>query len=437
MVRQSSKPSLVPGQASPTQSSRTRTRPAPHVPARASFYPVQTPTVLHEPPTQVQTPATQVQTPMSEIETPPPKIQTPAAQIQTPKSKFSTPPSQNLDFSHGDKRPFSVVSPSLFGDPSSVKPPSVSPFQLKDIKDRLKRLEDAYAEIFTLRNALEHSESARRALESQVVQLRAAQQGSSSKSAPPPPTSKPAPPPPATKPAQAPKSKAKAKKPPSPSPRRAAATLGRLFGPKAGTPSEYHYLYYPQAVRYPLKQLRSILKTCGVNVSRILDIQYPDAKIVSFLVHADYVVEFTSQMHKTGRGAMPEHEYDPHHPDSLKDPKFNSLSFELRAQKAREIQNTRCLRSLSFVRRSARLSVARSFLHYQRINQTQFDVILAQERASRPSPPPLSHPKLSPEEVVEKKKHLAYLGYLLHLDHEAAHSLAYAPPLVDESMMSD
>ena len=321
----------------------------------------------------------------------------------------------------------------------------------------MKRLEDAYAEIFTLRNALEHSESARRALESQVVQLRAAQQGSSSKFAPPPasksappPASKSAPPPPAIKPTEAgdtfasvtgknipkPKSKAKAKKPPSPSPRRAAATLVRLFGPKAGTPSDYHYLYYPQAARYPLKQLRSMLKTCGVNVSRILDIQYPDAKIVSFLVHADYVVEFTSQMIKTGRGAMPEQEYDPHHPISLKDPKFNSLSFELRAQKAREIQNARCLRSLFFVRRSARLSVARSFLHYDRINQAQFDVILAQERASRPTPP-LPHPKLSPEELVEKEKHLAYLGYLLHLDHEAAHSLAYAPPSVDESMMSD
>ena len=433
MARQSSKPSLVPDQASPTQSSRTRTRPQPHIPTRTSYPQVQAP--LIEPPT--------VQTPSSQVQTPQPKIQTPASQIRAPISKFSTPPSQNFDFSYGEKRPYSVLSPSSSGDASSKKPPPVSPYQLKEIKDRLKRLEDAYAEIFTLRNALEHSESARRALESQVVQLRAAQQGSSPKSAPPPPANKP------TeagdsyasvtgKNAPKPKSKAKAKKPlpPSPSPRRAAATIGRLFGPKAGTPSEYHFLYYKQSVRRPLKQLRSNLKACGINVSRILDIQYPEAQIVSFLLHADYVAEFTSTMHNKGRGAVPAHDYDPYHPDSLKDPKFGILSSELRAQKARELQNTRCLRSLSFVRRSARLSVARSFLYYKRINQTQFDVILAQERASRP-PPPLPNSKLSPDEVVEKKKHLAYLGYLLHLDHEAAHSLAYAPLPVDETMMSD
>ncbi|KAI9358863.1 hypothetical protein BD770DRAFT_387118 [Pilaira anomala] len=365
MVRPSSKPSLVPDQASPTSSSRTRTRPQPHVPARTSF-------------SQVQTPQVQV----SSIETP--KVQTPSIEappIQTPKSIFETPSSENFDFSYGDKRPFSVVSPSSSGDTSSKKSSAVSIHQLRDIKDRLKRLEDAYAEIFTLRNALEHSESARRALESQVVQLKAAQQGSSTKSAPPSPPS-------AAKSSEAgatfasvaaknapkPKSKAKAKKPPAPSPRRAAATIGRLFGPKAGTPSEYHFVYYKQSIRRPLKQLRASLKNIGINVSRILDIQYPEAQIVSS--------------------------------KSLFCPSFcPSLCCPF-------------------------------FLYYNRINQTQFDVILAQERASRPSPP-LPPPKLSPDEVVEKKKHLAYLGYLLHLDHEAAHSLAYAPPLVDETMMSD
>ncbi|KAI9329211.1 hypothetical protein BD770DRAFT_449709 [Pilaira anomala] len=312
MVRPSSKPSLVPDQASLTSSSRTRTRPQPHVPARTSFSQVQT--------LQVQ---------VSSIEAP----------------KVQTPTSGNFDFSYGDKRPFSVVSPSSSGDTSSKKSSAVSQHQLRDIKDRLKRLEDAYAEIFTLRNALEHSESARRALESQVVQLKAAQQGPPTKSSPPPPSAAKSSEAGATfasvaaKNAPKPKSKAKAKKPPAPSPRRAAATIGRLFGPKAGTPSEYHFVYYKQSIRRPLKQLRASLKNIGVNVSRILDIHL---------------------MNEKGRGALPAREYDPYHPESLKDPKFGTLSFELRALKAREIQNTRCLRSLSFVRRSARLSVART-----------------------------------------------------------------------------
>ncbi|KAI9350994.1 hypothetical protein BD770DRAFT_445842 [Pilaira anomala] len=127
------------------------------------------------------------------------------------------------------------------GDTSSKKSPSATHYQWKDIKDRLKRLEEAYAEIFTLRSALDQSESARRSLESQVVQLKAAQQGSSSKSAPPPPLPSAAKPPKAgatfasvaTKNAPKPKSKATVKKPPAPSPRRAVATIGRLFGPKA------------------------------------------------------------------------------------------------------------------------------------------------------------------------------------------------------------
>ncbi|KAI9354706.1 hypothetical protein BD770DRAFT_392056 [Pilaira anomala] len=67
----------------------------------------------------------------------------------------------------------------------------------------------------------------------------------------------------------------------------------------------------------------------------------------------------------------------------LKIPNSTSSPTELHAQKDYEIQNTRCLRSLSF---------ARSFLYYDRINQAQFDVILAQESASRLTPPPIHLP---------------------------------------------
>ncbi|MEG2759440.1 MAG: hypothetical protein RR908_06155, partial [Rikenellaceae bacterium] len=122
-------------------------------------------------------------------------------------------------------------------------------------------------------------------------------------------------------------------------------------------------------------------------------------------------------------------DFDPLDPKNLKDPQFDSLSGDLRVQKAREIENRRCLRSLSFVRRSARISVARSLLYYDRINRAQFDAILAEELAARAAKsPPVSTPKkLSDKDLVAQKQHLDYLNFLLFHDPETAKLLAYAP----------
>ncbi|KAK4509909.1 uncharacterized protein ATC70_007213, partial [Mucor velutinosus] len=118
-----------------------------------------------------------------------------------------------------------------------------------------------------------------------------------------------------------------------------------------------------------------------------------------------------------------------------KDPKFASLSRDLRVQKAIEVENLRCLRSLSFVRRSVRVSVARSFLLYDRINQAQFDAILKEEMLARSSSSAAAKPpsRSSDQERLAKKQRLSYLGYLLHHDVETAslglcclpHSLCY------------
>ncbi|KAI8635964.1 hypothetical protein BD408DRAFT_322563, partial [Parasitella parasitica] len=121
-------------------------------------------------------------------------------------------------------------------------------------------------------------------------------------------------------------------------------------------------VYMKISVRRLLAVLRRLIQALGLNNSRVLDIQYPVPNIVSFLIHNEYVLTFTSAMHKFGRGCSPLVDFDPCDPVNLKDPKFASLSPSLRLQKAIEIENRRCLRALSFVRRSVRLSVARSFL---------------------------------------------------------------------------
>ncbi|KAI8637000.1 hypothetical protein BD408DRAFT_406783 [Parasitella parasitica] len=132
-------------------------------------------------------------------------------------------------------------------------------------------------------------------------------------------------------------------------------------------------------------------------------------------------------MHLKGRGCSPLADFDPCDPKNLLDPKYDSLSPSLRAEKAVEIENLRCLRALSFVRRSVRLSVARSFLFYDRITQKQFDAIVAEElsfrAAAAPRPPAPSANAI--QDRLAKKQHLRYLSNLLYFDPATAKTLAY------------
>jgi hypothetical protein len=393
-------------------------------------------------------------------------------QLQTCTNSSPTSPKSTDFFSSGLKRQFSQLSPPLFNTDLSVlkkkylpatslppmstigSPPKIdldfSPVALPatnksnaddstlasfilEVRNRLDRLELALNEVTHLQAALAESESARRALEAQVASLSGVS----------PPIASSAPSAPPSGPVSAGKAqvsfaavasknvpKKRKKKTPPPPPRRAAATVARLFGPQTDISPGYQFVYYSTSVRRPLRELRRLLQAIGLNNSRILDIQYPVARVVSFLLHNDYVLEFTSAMHKNGRGGSPLVDFDPCDPVNLKDPKFASLPPDLRVQKAVEVENLRCLRALSFVRRPLRVSVARSFLERERINQAQFDAILAEELAARSSvsSPPVSRTdSSSDEEQLAKKQRLRYLSYLLHHDHETASLLAFAP----------
>jgi hypothetical protein len=329
-----------------------------------------------------------------------------------------------------------------------------------EVRHRLSRLETAHAEISRLRVALAESESARQALEDQLSRLSAPSPASASASpaAPPPPpqlaknavsfASVVAASPPACSSASsafvsaAPSSSKKRKKsaPPPPSIKKAAATVSRLFGPQSDIPSGYQFVYFGTSRRRPLQEIRRTLQAIQINNSRVLDIQYPTPHVISFLVHHDYVYTFTSTMHMKGRGCSPLVDFDPCDPKNLLDPKYDSLSPSLRAEKAAEIENLRCLRALSFVRRSVRLSVARSFLYYERITQKQFDAILAEElsfrAAAAPSPPAPS--ATAAQDRLAKKQRLSYLSNLLFFDSATAKTLAYTDsPVLSPSAATD
>ncbi|KAK4510891.1 uncharacterized protein ATC70_004673 [Mucor velutinosus] len=191
---------------------------------------------------------------------------------------------------------------------------------------------------------------------------------------------------------------------PPPSATRHPLLLLVFLLPQSDIPSGYQFVYYATPVRRRLSELRRLVQGVGLNNSRVLDIQYPVQNVISFLVHNDYVLTLTKAMHLHGRGSSPLIDFDPCDPVNLKDPKFASLSRDLRVQKAIEVENLRCLRSLSFVRRSVQEMPARS------------------SSSAAAKPPSRS----SDQERLAKKQRLSYLGYLLHHDAETASLLAYA-----------
>ncbi|CAO0801941.1 unnamed protein product [Mucor circinelloides] len=337
-----------------------------------------------------------------------------------------------------------------------------------EVRNRLSRLESAHAEISRLRAALAESESARQALEAQLSRL-SAPPASSSSAAPPrqqpskavsfasvaaassAPVSTPrrsspvlvtsvsAAPTTTTSSNGKKRKKKPAAAPSPPSIKKATATVSRLFGPQSDIPSGYQFVYMSIARRRPLQEIRRTLQGINLNNSRVLDIQYPIPNVISFLVHHDYVYTFTSTMHLKGRGCSPLLDFDPCDPKNLLDPKFDSLSPSLRAEKAVEIENLRCLRALSFVRRSVRLSVARSFLFYDKITQKQFDAILAEELSFRAAAAPPAPSATVAQDRLAKKQRLSYLSNLLYFDSATAKSLAYteSPALSPSSATAD
>ncbi|KAK4511153.1 uncharacterized protein ATC70_012365 [Mucor velutinosus] len=341
-------------------------------------------------------------------------------------------------------------------------PPSASPESeqqlstfMIEVRNRLARLETAHVEIERLKTALAESEAARQALEAQL----AAATGTATSLAPKPSSSRPPPATTTTTTASASvsttctnatsvtpsspgnqlsfasvvasnvdakrKKKPAARPPPPPSVSKASATLARLFAPQSDIPYGYQFIYFATPVRRSLSELRRLVQGVVLNNSRVLDIQYPVQNVISFLVHNDYVLTVTKAMHLHGRGCSPLIDFDPCDPINLKDPKLASLSPDLRVQKAIEVKS---LRSLSFVRRFVRISVAHSFLLYDRINQAQFNAILKEEMLARSSSSAAAKPRSpsSDQERLAKKQRLSYLGYLLHHDAETASLLAYA-----------
>ncbi|GAA5814318.1 hypothetical protein MFLAVUS_007812 [Mucor flavus] len=103
---------------------------------------------------------------------------------------------------------------------------------------------------------------------------------------------------------------------------------------------------------------RKKLYQLGVNAARIINIHYPDQKIMTVPVHNDYYRELLDTL----ASIKPILGYDPTKPSTLRDPKFTSLTEEERHKQAVVVHQTRLARIIQNIRSPGlQYSVAKYF----------------------------------------------------------------------------
>ncbi|KAI7853543.1 hypothetical protein BDC45DRAFT_510508 [Circinella umbellata] len=89
-----------------------------------------------------------------------------------------------------------------------------------------------------------------------------------------------------------------------------------------------------------------LLRHLNINTSRILDISFPGRNIIGLLVHRHYYLpEIISIMHNSKIPVLKD--FDPTHPDNLKDPKYKKCSASERDTISQQCHRTRCLRAIA------------------------------------------------------------------------------------------
>ncbi|CAO3661157.1 unnamed protein product, partial [Rhizopus stolonifer] len=136
----------------------------------------------------------------------------------------------------------------------------------------------------------------------------------------------------------------------------------------------YQYLYLPNRFRDRISVMRKKLRQLKLDNGRILDVHYPDNKVVALLVHNDYVSEATTILNKCGIQLI--QDFNPHDESRLHDPAFAALSKEERSRKMAEVHQNRLFKALEHMRVENRPSVACSFLNLNWITTEQFQARL-------------------------------------------------------------
>ncbi|KAG1052662.1 hypothetical protein G6F43_005209 [Rhizopus delemar] len=110
----------------------------------------------------------------------------------------------------------------------------------------------------------------------------------------------------------------------------AADSIAKQFSlPTTG----FKFIHLPIQCRLPLNQLRSSLHRLHINTRRILNIQYPDRHVVSFLIHYGYENELREQLRKVH--ILVRDNFDPLDPENVRDPEFINAPTHRKAEHTR------------------------------------------------------------------------------------------------------
>ena len=172
---------------------------------------------------------------------------------------------------------------------------------------------------------------------------------------------------------------APAKKARAPSTKKRAAAARAFMSPGAKGPQGFKYVYLGRSRKINRSEVRSRLRRIGVDTGRVLDISFPASGVLGVLMHVQYVEQFTAVMQKAGAELISD--FDPLDPVHLADPKFASLSADQRADQLHELVHSRALDTLSFLRPLVVGSVARSFLEWGWIDESDLHAAVSEASA--------------------------------------------------------
>ncbi|CAO3694849.1 unnamed protein product [Rhizopus stolonifer] len=136
----------------------------------------------------------------------------------------------------------------------------------------------------------------------------------------------------------------------------------------------FEYLFLPNRFRDRISVMHKKLRQLKLDNGRILDVHYPDNKVVAMLVHNDYASEAATILEKCGIQLL--QDFNPRDESRLHDPAFNALNKEDRSKKMAEIHQNRLIKALDHMRVENQPSVARSFLNLNWITTEQFQACL-------------------------------------------------------------
>lgn len=139
------------------------------------------------------------------------------------------------------------------------------------------------------------------------------------------------------------------------------ANIIRYFSPPSTSASSYSIVYISTKYRQTIREDRLALRQLGITTNRILDITQPTRGVLGLLVHEEYQSQLEQQLFKLKIEVKKD--FDPTSADVIQDPKLHHLSQIEKETKARQIFNTKCVRSLKNMRSpTIRNSISRDYV---------------------------------------------------------------------------